>query len=62
MVWEQLLTVNADRRSEHHRQKTEAPVACPNDGTVLDSGPHGVLHCPFDGWQWPRDADLSVYN
>lgn len=28
------------------------PVACPHDGTVLRSGPHGELYCPFDGWQW----------
>lgn len=30
----------------------EDPTACPNDGTPLQTGPNGELHCPFDGWIW----------
>jgi len=40
--------------------KTQPPVACPNDGTPLLAGPPsqpGVLYCPFDFWQFPRDYD-----
>lgn len=36
------------------------PVACPNDGEPLRSGPparQGILYCPFDGWEYPRDYD-----
>ena len=38
------------------------PVACPNDGTILLEGPPsepGILFCPFDGWQYPRDYDVD---
>jgi hypothetical protein len=28
------------------------PVACPNDGEPLLSGPRGELYCPYDGWRW----------
>lgn len=33
-------------------QEYRTPVACPNDGTPLQSAPHGELFCPFDGWQF----------
>ncbi len=56
MSWEQLSTITADRQTEAERDKTVAPSACPNDGTPLVAGEGGVLHCPYDGWQWPRDA------
>ena len=49
MSWEQLLTIVKER------PEVNPPVACPNDGTPLQPAPGGVLHCPFDGWQWPRD-------
>jgi hypothetical protein len=39
------------------------PMACPNDGTPLLQAPEsGVLFCPFDGWQYPRDWDVSVHS
>ena len=56
MSWEQLQNVIEDRRAEVERDRRGPPSACPIDGTPLVSGPGGVLHCPFDGWQWPRDA------
>ena len=56
MSWEQLANVKDDRRTEAERDKTVAPVACPNDGTPLVAGEGGILHCPYDGWQYPRDA------
>lgn len=40
--------------------KSTPPVACPNDGEPLRQGPPsepGILYCPFDGWQYPRDWD-----
>ena len=43
--------------------KTQPPVACPNDGTPLVEGPPsqpGVLFCPFDFWQYPRDWDAEI--
>ena len=56
MSWDQLLPIKQDRRAEAEKDKTVAPSACPNDGTPLNGGPGGTLHCPYDGWQWPRDA------
>lgn len=42
--------------------KSIPPVACPNDGTPLRQGPTsdpGILYCPHDGWQYPRDYDAE---
>lgn len=42
--------------------KSVPPVACPNDGEPLRQGPPqqaGILYCPFDGWQYPRDYDAE---
>jgi hypothetical protein len=40
------------KANKEQRMQPEArPVACPNDGTILEQGPHGnVLHCKFCGW------------
>ncbi len=43
--------------------KAIPPVACPNDGTPLQEGPPGepgILYCPFDFWQYPRDYDADT--
>ena len=46
MSWEQLQQI-LDEES-----RVDPPVACPNDGTVLEAdGP--ILYCPFDFWTWP---------
>lgn len=45
--------------------KSIPPVACPNDGEPLRLGPPqqpGILYCPFDGWQWPRDYDAETMS
>ena len=45
--------------------KSVPPVACPNDGTPLLQGPPqepGILYCPFDFWQYPRDWDAATMS
>lgn len=45
--------------------KSSLPVACPNDGEPLREGPPqeaGILWCPFDGWQYPRDYDAETQS
>ncbi len=51
MSWEQLLSIRSEQ-IEACRESEAPPVACPNDGTPLESGPGGVLFCRFDGWQY----------
>ena len=49
-----------NRRQYIEYYKSVPPVACPNDGTPLLEGPPqepGILYCPFDFWQYPRDYD-----
>lgn len=53
--WDGLLSIVAEAIEERRRELFEPPVACPNDGTLLEEGPHGSLHCRFDGYLWPRD-------
>jgi len=50
MSWEQLLSIRAEQ-IEAARDAEKPPVACPNDGEPLQTGPHGQLWCPFDGWK-----------
>jgi hypothetical protein len=43
--------------------KSVPPVACPHDGEPLRLGPPqtpGILYCPYDGWQYPRDYDAET--
>lgn len=56
MSWQQLLDIYAEAADEARRAQSQPPVACPNDGEPLRSGPDGSLHCRFDGWVW-RGAD-----
>lgn len=39
-------------------EQVTPPQSCPYDGTVLQVGPQGELHCPFDGYEYPRDGRL----
>lgn len=55
MGYEDLLQILKEGREEQAAERSRIPSACPNDGTPLEPGPRGELHCPFDGWQWPRD-------
>jgi len=58
--YDTLIAILIDARKEYVNDRTVPPVACPNDGTPLLGGPGGVLYCPFDGWQYPRDRRLGL--
>ena len=49
--WYSLLSIR-EEQLEAARAESDPPVACPNDGEPLQSGPDGQLYCPFDGWQY----------
>ena len=52
MGFEQYLSILKAAREQERLEASQPPVACPNDGTVLQSGPNGELFCPFDGWRY----------
>lgn len=52
MSWEQLNSIMRQAAQEAQQNRDLPPVACPNDGTPLQAGPDGELHCDFDGWIW----------
>lgn len=52
MSWEQLQSIIESARRDRELDDATAPVACPNDGEPLETGPGGELHCKFDGWIW----------
>lgn len=55
MSWQQLIDIRREAREDVERAAVAVPLACPNDGEPLVSGPgDGSLYCPFDGWSWPR--------
>ena len=61
--WDLLATLREQAQYIDYYKSTQ-PVACPNDGTPLLTGPPGaaaILFCPFDFWQWPRDYDAEVH-
>lgn len=49
--WGSLLAVNQEARLIAAEEAVRRPVACPNDGEPLVTGPNGELFCPFDGWR-----------
>lgn len=49
--WGQLLAIVREAREEAEAERERPPVACPNDGEPLLSGPNGELYCPYDGWR-----------
>ncbi|MGW0587456.1 hypothetical protein [Streptosporangium sp. NPDC002607] len=53
--WRTLLDIAREATADRQAERERPPTACPNDGEPLRSGPGGVLHCSFDGWQYPRD-------
>jgi hypothetical protein len=55
MSWQQLIDIRREAAQLVHAQRVALPTACPRDGEPLRTGPGGVLWCPFDGWQYPRD-------
>jgi hypothetical protein len=54
--WEQLLSITREAAEYRRLSRVTPPQACPNDGEPLQRI-GSILHCPFDGWQWPRDGD-----
>lgn len=64
MGWDLYSTLALAAQYEDY-YKAQPPVACPNDGEPLRQGPPeqpGVLFCPFDGFQYPRDWDPEVHS
>ena len=56
MSWEQIGAIAESAAELARAEHAEPPRSCPNDAQVLEPGPNGgELHCPFDGWTWPRD-------
>jgi hypothetical protein len=45
-----LLAISQYARQLRAEDLARPPVACPNDGEPLRTGPQGQLWCPFDGW------------
>lgn len=58
MAWETLLSIRDEAAQYIRDERDNPPAACPNDGEPLQEGPHGVLFCRFDGYQFPRDGRL----
>jgi hypothetical protein len=58
MSWEQLRSIVQADAAERAYWDAQPPRACPNDGTPLEAGPGGELHCRHDGFTWPRDSAL----
>lgn len=54
--WEQLLSITREAAEIRRLARVTPPQACPNDGEPLQRI-GSILHCPFDGWQWPRDGE-----
>lgn len=58
MAWEDLLSIKYEAEELARLDREQPPISCPNDGTPLQPGPNGELHCKFDGYQWPRGGKL----
>jgi hypothetical protein len=57
MAWEQLLSIMQEQRQLDEDWRDSPPVACPNDGAVLQQqGPDGDLNCPMGDYRYPRDG------
>lgn len=56
MSWQQLLDIVHEAADQLREENTRLPVACPNDGEPLITGPDGKLFCKFDGFTWPDDG------
>lgn len=53
--YDQLLATIRDRVDSYEQERRTPPTDCPYDSTPLQYV-NGVWHCPFDGYQWPRDG------
>jgi hypothetical protein len=50
--WDQLVDIIRETRDIAAEERDTPPVACPNDGEPLSTGPTGELFCTFDGWRF----------
>lgn len=48
--WWGLLNIYREAEQLKLDSDTRRPVACPRDGTALDAGVNGILHCALCGW------------
>lgn len=57
--WQALIAIEHERQDIQRQKRATPPIACPRDGqALLRKG--SILHCPFDGWQWPRDRGTEI--
>jgi hypothetical protein len=54
--WEQLLSIRQEQQDMDQEWRDTPPVACPNDGAVLQQGDGGELNCPMGDYRYPRDG------
>jgi hypothetical protein len=54
--WYQLLDIIKEDAQEQAYWESQPPMACPNDGEPLVTGPDGQLFCKFDGYR-PQPGD-----
>lgn len=50
MTYDKLIGILRERRQEYEDDKARDPVACPFDGTPLETYNH-ILHCPNGDFQ-----------
>lgn len=55
MGWWTLIGIIEEGAKLDQEAATKVPVECPNDFTALQDAGDGILFCPWDGWQYPRD-------
>lgn len=55
---DELLDIYREAADVVMTEQVTPPASCPHDGTVLQTGPEGQLHCRFDGYEYPRDGRL----
>lgn len=58
--WYGLLSIYRERADIKRQRESVPPSACPNDGEPLQPAKGGRLICPFDMWEWPRDAASAI--
>jgi hypothetical protein len=51
MSWEQLRSILDEQKAQAAWEAGNYPVACPNDGEPLLTGPDGHKFCQFDGYR-----------
>jgi hypothetical protein len=48
--WDKLLDILRQDVQEREDWERSSPIACPIDGTPLETGPGGALHCPMGNY------------